>query len=48
MPEKQQTLTTLREKLVKLGSKIVRHARYMTFQLAEVAVPRGGHMGNVG
>jgi hypothetical protein len=34
------SLTTLREKLVKIGAKIVRHARYVTFQLAEVAVPQ--------
>lgn len=34
------TLTTLREKLIKIGAKMVRHARYITFQLAEVAVPR--------
>ncbi len=34
-------LTTLREKLVKIGAKVVRHGRYVTFQLAEVAVPRG-------
>ncbi len=27
-------------KLVKVGAKIVRHGRYVTFQLAEVAVPR--------
>ncbi len=33
-------LTTLREKLVKIGAKVVRHGRYVTFQLAEVAVPR--------
>src|SRR5262245_13514469 len=33
------TLTTLREKLVKIGAKVVTHARYVTFQLAEVAVP---------
>ena len=31
---------TLREKLVKIGAKVVRHGRYVTFQLAEVAVPR--------
>jgi len=37
---KHWTLTTLREKLIKIGAKIVRHARYITFQLAEVAVPR--------
>jgi hypothetical protein len=33
-------LTTLREKLVKIGARIVRHGRYLVFQLAEVAVPR--------
>ena len=35
-----RSLTTLREKLIKIGAKIVRHGRYVTFQLAEVAVPR--------
>jgi len=34
------SLTTLREKLVKIGAKVVRHGRYVTFQLAEVALPR--------
>ena len=34
------TLTTLREKLVKIGAKVVRHGRYVAFQMAEVAVPR--------
>jgi len=34
------TLTTLREKLIKIGAKMVRHAPYITFQLAEVAIPR--------
>ncbi len=34
------SLTTLREKLVKIGAKVVRHGRYVTFQLAEVAVSR--------
>jgi hypothetical protein len=32
--------TTLREKLIKLGAKVVRHPKYVTFQMAEVAVPR--------
>ena len=32
--------TTSREKLVKIVAKVVRHGRYVTFQLAEVAVPR--------
>ena len=34
------TLTTLREKLIKIGAKVVRHAKAVTFPLAEVAVPR--------
>ena len=34
------SLTTLREKLVKIGAKVVSHGRYVTFQLAEVALPR--------
>ena len=36
----QWSLTTLREKLVKIGAKIVRHGRYVIFQMAEVAVSR--------
>ena len=32
--------TALLEKLVKIGTKIVRHGRYITFQMAEVAIPR--------
>jgi hypothetical protein len=34
------TLTTLREKLVKIGAKVASLAKYIVFQLAEVAVPR--------
>jgi len=43
LPEQVEhwSLTTLREKLVKIGARIVRHGRYVVFQLAEVAVPRG-------
>jgi len=37
---KHWSLTTLREKLVKIGAKVVKHARYVVFQMAEVAVPR--------
>ena len=33
------SLTSLRDKLVKIGARIVAHARYVTFQMAEVAVP---------
>ncbi len=34
------TLATLREKPMKIGAKVVSHNRYVTFQLAEIAVPR--------
>jgi len=34
------TLTSLREKLIKIGAKVVSHGRYVTFQMAEVAIPR--------
>ncbi len=34
------SLTTLQTKLIKIGAKVVRHARYVTFQMAAVAVPR--------
>jgi hypothetical protein len=42
LPEavKQWSLTSLREKLVKIGAKVVRHGRYVIFQMAEVAVPK--------
>jgi hypothetical protein len=34
------SLTTLRKKVVKIGAKVIAHARYTVFQMAEVAVPR--------
>src|SRR5271167_3410767 len=34
------SLTSLREKLIKIGAKVVSHGRYVIFQLAEVAVSR--------
>jgi hypothetical protein len=37
---KHWTMTTLREKLIKIGAKVVAHSRYVFFQMAEVAVPR--------
>ena len=42
LPQKVEhwSLTTLREKLIKIGAKVVRHGRYITFQMAEVAIPR--------
>jgi len=42
LPEeiKHWSLTTLRQRLVKIGAKIVRHGRSVIFQMVEVAVPR--------
>src|SRR3954470_7392230 len=34
------SLTSLREKLIKIGAKVISHGRYVAFQMAEVAVPR--------
>jgi hypothetical protein len=34
------SLTSLREKLIKIGAKVVSYGRYVTFQMAEVAVSR--------
>ncbi len=39
-PVRHWSLTTLREELVKIGAKVVTHAKYLIFQLAEVAVSR--------
>jgi hypothetical protein len=43
LPEevKHWSLTTLRDRLVKIGARIVRHGRSIAFQMAEVMVPRG-------
>ncbi len=35
------SLTTLRGKLISIGAKVVPQAHYLTFQMAEVAAPRG-------
>ncbi|MCR4287604.1 MAG: IS1380 family transposase, partial [Deltaproteobacteria bacterium] len=37
---KHWSLTTLREKLIKIGAKVVKTSRYICFQMAEVAVSR--------
>ena len=34
------SLTALREVLGKVGAKVVRHGRYVTFEMAELAIPR--------
>jgi Transposase DDE domain group 1 len=39
-PIKDWSLTSLKEKLIKIGAKVVSHGRYVAFQMAEVAVPR--------
>ncbi len=33
-------LTTIRDKVVKIGVKVIAHARYAIFKMAEVAGPR--------
>jgi Transposase DDE domain group 1 len=39
-PIKDWSLTSLKEKLIKIGAKVVSRGRYIAFQMAEVAVPR--------
>jgi hypothetical protein len=39
-PISDWSMTTLREKLINIGAKVVGHARYVAFQMAEVAIPR--------
>ena len=34
------SLTTLRDRLIKIGGKMVRHGRYVTFQMVGAAIPR--------
>jgi hypothetical protein len=39
-PIENWSMTTLKEKLIKIGAKVVSHGRYVAFQMAEVAIPR--------
>jgi hypothetical protein len=39
-PCEDWSLTSLKETLIKIGAKVVRHGRYVAFQMAEVAIPR--------
>jgi hypothetical protein len=39
-PIKDWSLTSLKEKHIKIGAKVVRHGRCVAFQMAEVAIPR--------
>jgi hypothetical protein len=34
------SLTSLKDKLIKIGAKVVSHGRYVIFQMAEVAIAR--------
>jgi hypothetical protein len=38
-PIKDWSMTTLREKVIKIGAKVVSHSRYVAFEMAEVAIP---------
>jgi hypothetical protein len=42
MPEaiRDWSLTSLKEKLIKAGAKIISHGRYVAFQMAEAAIRR--------
>lgn len=42
LPEriKEWSLRTLKEKLIKIGAKVVKHSRYVIFQMAEAMVPK--------
>jgi len=39
-PCEDWSLTSLKEKLIKIGAKVISHSRYVAFQMAEVAIPR--------
>ena len=39
-PIKDWSLTSLKDKLIKIGAKVVTHGRYVIFQMAEVAIAR--------
>ena len=39
-PIKDWSLTSLKEKLIKIGAKLVSHGRYVAFQMAEVTITR--------
>ena len=39
-PIQDWSLTSLREKFIKIGAKVVSHGRYVAFQMAEVAISR--------
>jgi hypothetical protein len=42
---KSRSLTSLRERLIKTGTRLVKHARYAVFQMAEAGLPRAVFQG---
>jgi hypothetical protein len=42
------SLTSLRERLIKTGARLVHHGRYAIFQMAEAALPRQVFAGVLG
>lgn len=39
-PTRHWSLTNLKDKLIKIGARLVRHGHYVTFQIAQVAARR--------
>ena len=39
-PIKDRSLSSLKEKLIKIGAKVISHGRSIAFQMAAVAIPR--------
>ncbi len=39
-PIKDWSMASLKEKLIKIGAKVVSHGRYVAFQMGEIAIPR--------
>ena len=39
-PCEDWSLSSLKEKLIKIGAKVISHGRSIAFQMAEVAIPR--------
>ncbi|MFM7282566.1 MAG: IS1380 family transposase, partial [Planctomycetia bacterium] len=39
-PIRDWSLTSLKEKLIKIGAKVISHSRYVAFKMSEVAIPR--------
>jgi hypothetical protein len=46
-PIKDWSLTSLKDKLIKIGAKVVSHGRYVIFQMAEVVLVAGQHLASL-